>query len=133
MKILFLSQLVPFPPDAGPKVRSYHTIQYLSGIGHQVTLLAFRRKEDSIQHIDHLRDLCHEVHTAQIKRSRLRDIVALIRSVLTSQPFLIARDDVKEMHLKIEELLKDGSYDAIHADQLWMAPLNFETKSGKFA
>jgi len=122
MKILFLSQLVPFPPDAGPKVRSYHTIQYLSGNGHHVTLLAFKRKEDSIQHIDHLKDLCHEVHTVEIKRSRLRDIVALIRSVLTSQPFLIVRDDVKEMHLKIEELLKEGSYDAIHADQLWMAP-----------
>jgi hypothetical protein len=33
MRILFLSQLVPYPPDAGPKVRSYNVIRYLVSVG----------------------------------------------------------------------------------------------------
>jgi len=29
--LLYLSQVLPYPPDAGPKVRSYHVLQHLAG------------------------------------------------------------------------------------------------------
>jgi|GEM_PF-6278091 len=31
MRILYLSQVLPFPLDAGPKVRAYHVLRYLAG------------------------------------------------------------------------------------------------------
>lgn len=122
MRILYLAQLIPYPLDAGPKTRMYYVLRYLAEAGHDITLLAFSRSTDAAESIDHLREFCTKVHTVPMIRSRTRDAYHLLRSLLTAQPFLIARDDVSEMHAKAHELVRNGTFDAIHADQLWMAP-----------
>ena len=121
MHILYLAQLVPYPADAGAKVRMYHLLQYLASAGHKVTLLAFRRQNDKSEHIAHLERYCDQVHTVLMRRSRVKDGWHLVRSLITSQPFLITRDSVAEMHQTLEALLAEQRFDAIHADQLWMA------------
>ncbi len=120
MRILFLSQLIPWPLDAGPKVRSYYVLRHLAEAGHEVTLLAFSRESDTAESIDHLREFCAAVHTVPMRRSRARDAWHFGRSLLTGTPFLIARDSVAAMTRKAGELAAGGT-DAIHADQLWMA------------
>jgi len=55
-------------------------------------------------------------------RSRIRDGAALLRSVFTGTPFLITRDQIGEMNRTVRKLVLRGHFDAIHADQLWMAP-----------
>jgi len=121
LRLLYLSQLVPYPLDAGPKVRQYYVLQYLAAAGHEVTLLAFRRDTDRSESIDRLRQICATVHTVPMTRSRARDAYHLGRSLLSSTPFLIARDAVAAMTNKAIELVAAGGFDAIHADQLWMA------------
>jgi glycosyltransferase involved in cell wall biosynthesis len=118
--ILFLSQLLPYPPDAGPKVRSYHVLRRLSE-KHRVTLLAFTRQDDQPGAVEHLRTICAAVETAPIRRSRGRDLKALIESLARSEPFIIRRDFIPQMAQKVDRLLEAGSFDAVHADQLWMA------------
>ncbi|HRN66667.1 MAG TPA: glycosyltransferase family 4 protein [Promineifilum sp.] len=122
MRILFLSQLIPYPLDAGPKVRAYYVLRHLAEAGHEVTLLAFSRESDSAASIDHLRQFCVAVHTVPMPRSRPRDAYHAARSLLTGQPFLIARDHVPEMIEKVKGLAVSEAFDAVHADQLWMAP-----------
>lgn len=122
MRILFLSQLVPYPLDAGPKVRSYYVLRHLAEAGHAVTLLAFSRETDTRANMDHLRSFCSSVHAIPLARSRVRDARHLIRSLISGAPFLIARDHVDGMYAKVQELAATGEFDAIHADQLWMAP-----------
>ncbi len=121
MKILFLSQLIPYPLDAGPKMRSYYVLKQLC-LSHQVTLLAFSRDNDRQKNIDHLRSICAEVITIPIKRLRLLDLSALIRSLCNSVPFLIERDFSDKMQEAIDDLFRKNVYDVVHADQLWMAP-----------
>ncbi len=121
MRILLLSQLIPYPFDAGPKVRIYHVLQHLAAANHDITLLAFRRESDTPDNIEHLRQYCTAVHTIPMPRSRLRDAWHLGRSLLLNQPFLIARDSVAAMHRKVKELITSQTFDAIHADQLWTA------------
>lgn len=121
MRLLYLSQLVPYPLDAGPKVRQYHVLQYLAAAGHEVTLLAFSRDTDRPASIDHLRQFCAEVHTVPMVRSRGRDAYHLGRSLISAAPFLIARDHVPAMTQKAADLAGSGRFDAIHADQLWIA------------
>jgi len=120
MKILFLSQLVPYPPDSGPKVRSYFTLRHLAK-QNEVTLLAFSRPDDSPASIEHLRSFCRAVHTIPINRSTARDGLEFLLSVLQKQSFIIRRDEVPAMKSKVEELTKNTHFDFIHADQLWMA------------
>lgn len=121
MRILFLSQLVPYPIDAGPKVRSYHVLQYLVSAGHQVTLVAFRRDSDTPAALAQLAADCHAVYTVPMTRSNGRDAWSLARSLVARAPFLILRDDRPDMRRLVRELLQTQTFDAIHADQLWMA------------
>ncbi len=120
MHILFLSQVLPYPLDAGPKVRSYYVLRHLAR-RHPVTLLTFIRQTDQPADIGHLCNFCQAVHTVPMRRSRLTDLKFLTHSLFTGQPFLIARDYVPAMVTKINQLLTENSFDAIHADQLWMA------------
>jgi glycosyltransferase involved in cell wall biosynthesis len=120
MHILFLTQIVPYPPDAGPKVKTWHVLRYLAGVGHRVTLATFVRSEEE-QHLAVLENLCHQVFTVPINRSRIEDVGYLIRSVFSGRPFLVERDDLKEMRILVDKLVENQDIDLIHADQLTMA------------
>lgn len=118
-KILFLTQIVPFPPDAGPKVKTYHVIRALAGQGHSVTLVSFVRPEE-VRHIPALQEICEAVHTVPIRRSRIADVGYMIESYLTNRPFLIERDDLRPMQETVNRLVKEDNFQFIHADQLTM-------------
>jgi glycosyltransferase involved in cell wall biosynthesis len=120
MRILFLSQVLPYPLDAGPKMRSYFVLRHLAK-KHKVTLLTFVRDTDRPEDIAHLADLCQAVYTIPMRRAPLRDLKFLIQSLLSQQPFLIIRDQVPDMAAKVGEIVRSQQFDAIHADQLWMA------------
>lgn len=51
--ILFLTQVLPYPLDAGPKVRAYHMLRRLTKT-HDVTLVSFVRPDDTREAIEHL-------------------------------------------------------------------------------
>lgn len=119
MNILFLTQIVPFPPDAGPKVKTYHVLRALIGQGHSVTLVSFVRPEE-VQHIPALEKICKAVHVVPIRRSRVADIGYMMWSYLTNRPFLIERDDLTPMQELVNKLVRNGDFHFIHADQLTM-------------
>lgn len=120
MDILFLTQVLPYPLDAGPKTRAYYVLRYLAQ-SHKVTLLSFTRATDSAEAVEHLRSFCHAVYTVPMVRSTRRDVMLLLRSLVDPRPFLILRDWRPEFAARLGALLQANAYDAIHADQLWMA------------
>jgi len=121
MRILFLTQVLPYPLDAGPKIRAYYVLRHLAQ-QHHITLVSFVRASDTAESIAHLREFCTAVHTAPMPRSTMLDAVHLLRSLVSGQPFIIARDSVAAMRRLLTQLLDDSAFDAVHADQLWMAP-----------
>jgi polysaccharide biosynthesis protein PslH len=128
MRILFLSQVLPYPLDAGPKMRSYFVLRHLIQ-EHEVTLLTFVRDTDRPQDIAHLADLCHAVQTVPMCRTQLRDLKFLAQSLMSQTPFLILRDQMPAMTAKIRELVNAEPFDVIHADQLWMAQYALAAKA----
>ena len=121
MKILFLTQLLPFPLDSGAKVRAHFTIRYLAR-HHQVTLLSFVRPEDSADSVKALQSICAGVYEVPIRRSASSDLRALIRALPSSRPALLWRDWQNGMIRRVSEFIAGHEYDAVHADQIWMAP-----------
>jgi polysaccharide biosynthesis protein PslH len=120
LRILFLTQIIPYPPDAGPKVKTWQVLRYLANLGHQITLASFTRPEEEA-YISALEEICTAVHTVPIRRSRIADVGYWLRSHLTGEPFLVERDNSKEMRRLVGRLVHSGEIDAIHADQLTMA------------
>jgi glycosyltransferase involved in cell wall biosynthesis len=125
MNVLFLTQVLPYPLDAGPKVRAYHVLQQLAK-SHTVTLATFVRASDPPDAIRHLEGLVSRLVTCPIRRSRSQTIVALGRSLVNGEPVLIARDRVAAMFARLRGLVMENQFDVIHADQLWMAPYALE-------
>lgn len=120
LNILFLTQIVPFPPDSGPKVKTWHVLRYLASKGYRVILASYIRPEEQ-QYVPQLRQVCSEVYTVPIHRSQLANVRYWLRSQLTRRPYLVERDDQKAMRNCIEQILATHSIDCIHADQFTMA------------
>jgi len=120
MHILFLSQLLPYPTDAGAKVRLYYTLRWLAQ-HHAVTLVTFTRSDDSPASVEHLRSFCTAVHTVPMNRGWLRDVSVLAASITRDRSFIIHRDTLPEMDALLSQLIAETHFDALHADQLWMA------------
>lgn len=120
MHILFLTQIIPYPPDAGPKVKTWHVLRYLIGRGDQVTLISFVRPEEE-QYISTLQAQGIEVISVPMRRSRVKDVGYLLLSLLKGTSFLNERDNLREFRRAVQEQLENNAIDVIHADQLTMA------------
>jgi len=67
--ILFLSHRIPYPPDRGDKIRSWHLLHHLT-LRHNVYLgCLFEDPADAV-HLPGLRDICAEVAAFPIDRAR---------------------------------------------------------------
>ncbi|MBU0705104.1 MAG: glycosyltransferase family 4 protein [Chloroflexi bacterium] len=119
MNVLMLTQILPYPPDSGPKVKTYNVIKYLAQ-EHRVTLASFVRGDPS-EHVCHLEQYCQAVHTVPMERGAVRDGLAMARSLLTGQPWMMVRDDRKAMRDLVDRLVAEQCFDVAHADQLNMA------------
>ena len=120
MRILFLTQIVPYPPTAGPKIKTWHVLRQLASRGHEVILASFLRPEEE-EFLPSLHEVCSQVHPVPIRRSRLVDGVSWLRSQFSGRPFLVERDDLPGMRALVSRLSNDQAFDAIHADQVTMA------------
>lgn len=120
MNVLLLTQVLPYPPDSGPKVKTWNVIKYLAQ-HHRVTLVSFVRG-DQRKDVQVLERLCAGgVYTVPMERSKLRDAWYMLRSLFTGQPFLMIRDDRAAMRHLVDRLAAEQHFDVAHADQLNMA------------
>lgn len=119
MNVLLLTQVLPYPPDSGPKVKTYNVLKYLAQ-HHDVTLVSFVRGDQSADMI-HLKKYCKAVHVVPMQRGAVRDGIAMLRSIASGQPWMMVRDDRKAMRDLIDQLARENTFDVAHADQLNMA------------
>lgn len=81
-KILYLVHRLPFPPNKGDKVRSFHLLKHLAA-QHQVFLGTFVDDPDDWQHLPYLRELCVDMHAAELRPTRAK--IASLRGLLTGE------------------------------------------------
>jgi glycosyltransferase involved in cell wall biosynthesis len=119
LNVLMFTQVLPYPPDSGPKVKTWNVLKYLVK-HHKVTLISFVRGDQSAE-TKHLQRYCNAVYTVPMERSVGRDGLAMIRSLLSSQPWMMIRDDRAAMRHLVDDLVARQRFDVVHADQLNMA------------
>ena len=78
-KLLYLVHRLPYPPNKGDKVRSYHLLKHLLA-GHRVHLGSFVDDPDDEQHVPHLRSLCASLHAERLhpRRAKLASLAGLL-------------------------------------------------------
>ena len=88
--LLFLCHRIPFPPNKGDKIRSYHLLRYLSE-HYQVYLGAFVDDLEDWQYADKLEELCEEVCLVKLKPklARLKSLQAFCSGEALSLPYYL--------------------------------------------
>ena len=86
--LLFLAHRLPYPPNKGDKVRSWHFLRHLAG-RYRVYLGTFIDDASDWQYVDALRSLCAEVHVEAIApgRQKLRSLRAFLSGEPLSLPY----------------------------------------------
>ncbi len=120
MRVLLLTQVLPYPPDAGPKIKTFSLLRYLA-TQHEVWLVSFVRSEAEASQARHLAPYCRAIYTVPLTRTRLGDVRHLVTSLLGDEPFVVARDRSQAMLATVRQLAREQSFDIVHADQLNMA------------
>jgi len=120
MKILFLTQLFPYPPVCGGTIRSYNILRHLAA-RHDVTLVSFVRKPLSEEQVRAGLELCRDMRTVPIRRSAAANVRFAAASLASRRPFIVARDFVPAMQRTVGELAESGRFDLAYVDHLQMA------------
>lgn len=84
--ILFLVHRLPYPPNKGDKVRSYHLLKHLAR-RHRVFLGTFIDDPDDEVHVAAVRALCADLQVRRLHPRRAR--VASLNALLTGAPLTL--------------------------------------------
>lgn len=117
MRILFLSNWFPCPPDNGARMRTWGILRQLAG-RHEVSLLSFVRDGEASPHDrDRVRALCSVLGTVPYREFVPWRPRALLRLL---SPFPRALWDLysPEMERRVQETLDDDSFDLVMASEI---------------
>jgi polysaccharide biosynthesis protein PslH len=86
--ILFLVHRLPYPPNKGDKLRSYHLLKHLAA-RHRVFLGTFVDQIEDRQYVELLRGLCAGLHAVNLHplKSRLASLRGLLTQEALSLPY----------------------------------------------
>lgn len=103
--ILFLAHRIPYPPDKGDKIRSWHILKHLAS-RHRVHLATFVDEPDDFRHTPHLEKLCASVFCRPLssRLAKLRSLrgflsgASLTEGYFGDARFAAAVDDIVARH-----------------------------------
>ncbi len=86
--LLFLCHRIPYPPNKGDKIRSFHILKFLAQ-RHRVLLGTFVDDPADRAHVDRLREYCAELRVVDIepRRRRLASLRGLLSGEALSLPY----------------------------------------------
>jgi glycosyltransferase involved in cell wall biosynthesis len=120
MKILMLTPYLPYPPASGGQIRTLNLLKYLSA-SNEITLVALYKNEKEKAYAEKLEKYCREIHVCKRAENPWQPSNVL-KSVFTVLPFLIVRNFSNEAKQTIHQLLKQESFDVIHAETFYIMP-----------
>jgi polysaccharide biosynthesis protein PslH len=122
--LLFLSQTLPYPPDGGVKIRTYHVLRILAREFDTTALCFFRWKggafaEDVENSLETLRQFARvEAFPIPQEHSRARLAWDHLRSIATRRSYTVHSYESRAYRTQLEKLLSTQSFDLVHADSL---------------
>jgi len=128
-RLLFLCQTLPYPPDGGVWIRTYHVLRLLSR-AFDITALCFERAATAGPGTDWsvatgpgaLGQFAHvEVFAIPQKRSRSRFVWDHLRSIVTARVYTRYLYDSRAFRRRVSELLRTHAFDLVHVDSLDLA------------
>jgi glycosyltransferase involved in cell wall biosynthesis len=126
-RLLFLCQTLPYPPDGGVNIRSYHLLRLLAA-EYSVTALFFYRRtlrptqKDVEASLEGLRELADaDAFPIPQDQSRIRWYWDHLRSILRRKPYTAYMYATQTVTSRLGELMQRKKFDVVHVDSLDLA------------
>jgi sugar transferase (PEP-CTERM/EpsH1 system associated) len=110
MNILYLAHRIPYPPDKGDKIRSFHQISHLSK-EHTVHLACLIDEKGDVQYVKELQRYCASVGV--VYRKQLVKKLLAAHALLTNKPLSVACFYSKELQKQITRCIITEKIDVI--------------------
>jgi glycosyltransferase involved in cell wall biosynthesis len=120
MRILHTTPFVPYPPDSGGKLVSYHLLRGLAGRGHDISLIAPLRRPGDREGISRIHHLVSPIPVSCGPLSALR-IAA--RVALGGESLRIARHRLAEVARCVHQTMAEREFNVVVLDSLFTAYL----------
>jgi sugar transferase (PEP-CTERM/EpsH1 system associated) len=125
MRILFLAHRLPFPPDKGDKIRSFHLLAYLAA-RHEVHVACPIDNAADLEHVESLRCQVHGLEFVRMDGlfSKLQRGLAL----LTGQPVSLRAFYSRRLQSQVDSLLSRLRFDCVFVYSSPMAQYVFRSR-----
>src|SRR5262249_34344549 len=110
MRILFLAQRVPYPPNRGDKITTYHEIRHLAR-EHDVAVACLADGADDLDNVPALRPFVSSIDAVPLARQRARARALAAR--VTGAPVTVAYFTEGELHRRIAARVQREPFDLI--------------------
>lgn len=123
MKVLFLTNLFPYPLDNGGKIKTYSTLRALRAINCEIDLVCFSENiAQTNENRGPIDELCRQVEVVPHKLSTKENIgkmfLVALKSIASRYPYIIYKYKNRNMHRVIKERLTETAYDIVYFDHL---------------
>ena len=109
-KLLYLVHRMPYPPNKGDKVRSYHLLKHLAA-KHQVFLGTFIDDPDDEAHVNTLRQWCSDIHIERLHPKLAR--LASLRGLLGSGALTLSYYQSRGLSRWVQQISEQHQLDAV--------------------
>lgn len=124
MKILFLTQLLPYPIDNGGKIKTLAILKTFKNLGHQVFLACFVDKKEGLKYQKELKNICYQIkvfYHPVVTKSNKQLLLKAFLSLFSLKPFAVFKYYKKEMKEFLKKTVKQEKLDVIYIDHLHLA------------
>lgn len=118
MKILFLTNRIPYPPFRGDKLKIYNLAKRLCKC-HELHLITFIQNDDEWKYKSELEKIFKKVQFVSLPK--WKSTLFSIKGIFNVLPFQVNYFRSKKMFENVKQLLADDTFDAVHVQHLRMA------------
>lgn len=118
-ELLYLAHRLPYPPNKGDKVRSYHLLKHLCQ-QHRVHLGTFIDDPDDEQHLPVLESICASVKAVRINPRWSK--LASLRGLLTGEPLTLTYYRNASLHRWADQVVREQAVEAAVVFSACMVP-----------
>ncbi len=115
-----LTPYLPYPPSSGGQIRSYNLIKELSK-KHEITLCSLIKKDEERKYIQKLEKYCKKIYVFN-RPSKPWTLSNILRTGSSLFPFLVIRNFSREEQRTLKKIIKEDSFDIIHAETFYVSP-----------
>jgi polysaccharide biosynthesis protein PslH len=121
MKILVITNTIPYPTTSGGALRNYNLLKRIAA-HHQVWLATSLESPEELEGVPHLKEFCHEVITGLIQRKpKISHLPGLLRYFIKGWPLELKFRECPEVGKKIHEVCLREDFDIIQIEESRMA------------